>query len=162
MMNFKKELMVVECVNISAWYRKVRENDSKLKGLSVKTLWALKKNMKKIDDIAANFEEFRNSLEDKLKADYFNDEKSEPAKFLDNDGKEVEGLKVKEEYLEDYQKELNSLNGEINGLLMSKEEVVLNAIDIESEIENMDSTDITMEDLDMLSIFEKTEDEEEA
>lgn len=157
METFKKELMVAECVNVSAWYRKVRENSTKLNGLSVKTLWSLKKNMKKIDEISNNFTEFRNSLEDKLKADYFNDEKSEPSKFLNENGQEVEGLKVKDEYLNEYQEELNSLNNQINDLLISKEEIVLNAIDIESEIENMSSSEITMDDLDMLSVFENEE-----
>lgn len=157
METFKKELMVAECVNVSAWYKNVRENSTKLNGLSVKTLWSLKKNMKKIDEISNNFTEFRNSLEDKLKADYFNDEKSEPSKFLNENGQEVEGLKVKDEYLNEYQEELNSLNNQINDLLISKEEIVLNAIDIESEIENMSSSEITMDDLDMLSVFENEE-----
>ncbi len=157
METFKKELMVAECVNVSAWYKNVRENSTKLNGLSVKTLWSLKKNMKKIDEISNNFTEFRNGLEDKLKADYFNDEKSEPSKFLNENGQEVEGLKVKDEYLNEYQEELNSLNNQINDLLISKEEIVLNAIDIESEIENMSSSEITMDDLDMLSVFENEE-----
>lgn len=160
MENFKKELMVVECVNISAWYKGIKDT-TKLNGLSVKALWALRKNMKKIDDIAVNFEEFRNGLEEKIRTDYFNDEKSEPSKFKNENGEEVEGLKVKAEYLEDYQKELSDLNGQINNLLMSKEEVVLNVIDIEKEIENMDSTEITIDDLDVLSVFEKEENEEE-
>ena len=157
METFKKELMVAECVNVSAWYKNIRENSTKLNGLTVKTLWSLKKNMKKIDEISSNFAEFRNSLEDKLKADYFNDEKSEPSKFLNENGQEVEGLKVKDEYLNEYQEELNSLNNQINDLLISKEEIVLNAIDIESEIENMSSSEITMDDLDMLSVFENEE-----
>lgn len=157
METFKKELMVAECVNVSAWYKNIRENSTKLNGLTVKTLWSLKKNMKKIDEISSNFAEFRNGLEDKLKADYFNDEKSEPSKFLNENGQEVEGLKVKDEYLNEYQEELNSLNNQINDLLISKEEIVLNAINIENELENMDSSEITMDDLDMLSIFENEE-----
>ena len=43
-----KELLVMECININGWYNKVRADKNKLNGLSVSTLWALRKNMKKI------------------------------------------------------------------------------------------------------------------
>ena len=160
MKTFERDLMVVECVNISAWYKKVREDSNKFNGFSVQTLWALKKNMKKIDEIANNFEEFKSGLEDKLKEDYFNEEKSEPNKFVDQNGQEVEGRKIKEDFIEEYQTEVNKLNTQINEVLYSKETLNLNEINIDNEIENMgNNTNITIDDLDILSAFENEEED---
>ena len=43
-----KELLVMECININGWYNQVRADKNKLNGLSVPTLWALRKNMKNL------------------------------------------------------------------------------------------------------------------
>lgn len=80
-----KEFLVLECININAWYNTIRSN-KKLNGLSVPTLWALKKNMSKINDVVTNFNEFKESLESELKENYFNDEKSETTTITNDDG----------------------------------------------------------------------------
>lgn len=155
MRTFEKELMVAECVNLSAWYKAIRDDKTKLNGLSVQFLWALKKNMKKVDEVTISFEEFRNGLEEQLKKDYFNEEKSEPTKFTDENGKEVEGRKIKQKYFDDYQNELNSLNTQISDLLATKEKLTFTDMNIEDEIEQIDSRNITIDDLDMFSAFEE-------
>ena len=111
--------------------------------------------MKKVDEVTINFEEFRNGLEEQLKKDYFNEEKSEPTKFTDESGKEVEGRKIKQEYFDDYQNELNSLNTQISDLLATKEKLTFTDMNIEGEIEQIDSRNITIDDLDMFSAFEE-------
>ena len=54
-----KKLLVIECLNINDWYNKVRNDKNKLNGLSVSTLWALRKNMKKIAETVDSFNEFK-------------------------------------------------------------------------------------------------------
>ena len=115
-----KEFLVLECININAWYNTIR-NNKKLNGLSVPTLWALKKNMSKINDVVTNFNEFKESLESELKENYFNDEKSETTIITNDDGTTSQVQKVKNEYINEYQKEVSRLNGKLNDLAMTKE-----------------------------------------
>ena len=128
-----KEFLVLECININAWYNTIRSN-KKLNGLSVPTLWALKKNMSKINDVVTNFNEFKESLESELKENYFNDEKSETTTITNDDGTTSQVQKVKDEYINEYQEEVNRLNGKLNDLAMTKETFDFSPIDMDKEI----------------------------
>lgn len=153
-----KELLVMECININGWYNQVRQDKNKLNGLSVKTLWALRKNMKKIAEVADYFKEFKEGLEQEIKDDFFNSEKSEETVVKDNEGNETPAQKVKDEYLQDYQTRINEINGKLNELVLTKEEFDFTPIDIESEIERLDTDcNLNMDDLDILSVFEQNE-----
>ena len=153
-----KELLVMECININGWYDQVRQDKKKLNGLSVKTLWALRKNMKKIAEVADYFKEFKEGLEQEIKDDFFNSEKSEETVVKDNEGNETPAQKVKDEYLQDYQARINEINGKLNELVLTKEEFDFTPIDIESEIERLDTDcNLNMDDLDILSVFEQNE-----
>ena len=152
-----KEFLVLECININAWYNTIRSN-KKLNGLSVPTLWALKKNMSKINDVVTNFNEFKESLESELKENYFNDEKSETTTITNDDGTTSQIQKVKDEYINEYQEEVNRLNGKLNDLAMTKETFDFSPIDMDKEIERIgESCSLDMDDLDMLSAFEDDE-----
>ena len=152
-----KEFLVLECININAWYNTIRSN-KKLNGLSVPTLWALKKNMSKINDVVTNFNEFKESLESELKESYFNDEKSETTTITNDDGTTSQIQKVKDEYINEYQEEVNRLNGKLNDLAMTKETFDFSPIDMDKEIERIgESCSLDMDDLDMLSAFEDDE-----
>ncbi len=152
-----KEFLVLECININAWYNTIRSN-KKLNGLSVPTLWALKKNMSKINDVVTNFNEFKESLESELKENYFNDEKSETTTITNDDGTTSQVQKVKDEYINEYQEEVNRLNGKLNDLAMTKETFDFSPIDMDKEIERIgESCSLDMDDLDMLSAFEDDE-----
>lgn len=153
-----KELLVMECININGWYNQVRQDKNKLNGLSVKTLWALRKNMKKIAEVADYFKEFKEGLEQEIKDDFFNSEKSEETVVKDNEGNETPAQKVKDEYLQDYQTRINEINGKLNELVLTKEEFDFTPIDIESEVERLDTDcNLNMDDLDILSVFEQNE-----
>ena len=153
-----KELLVMECININGWYDQIRQDKKKLNGLSVKTLWALRKNMKKIAEVADYFKEFKEGLEQEIKDDFFNSEKSEETVVKDNEGNETPAQKVKDEYLQDYQTRINEINGKLNELVLTKEEFDFTPIDIESEIERLDTDcNLNMDDLDILSVFEQNE-----
>lgn len=152
-----KEFLVLECININAWYNTIR-NNKKLNGLSVPTLWALKKNMSKINDVVTNFNEFKESLESELKENYFNEEKSETTTITNDDGTTSQVQKVKDEYINEYQEEVNRLNGKLNDLAMTKETFDFSPIDMDKEIERIgESCNLDMDDLDMLSAFEDDE-----
>ena len=155
-----KELLVMECININGWYNKVRADKNKLNGLSVSTLWALRKNMKKITETVDSFNELKASLEKELQEEFFNDEKSEETVVKGSNGEDTPARKVKDEYFGDYQKKINELNSKLNELALTKESYDFSAIDMDKEVERLNTDcNLDMDDLDILSIFEQNEKE---
>lgn len=153
-----KELLVMECININGWYNKVRADKNKLNGLSVPTLWALRKNMKKIAETVESFNELKASLENELQEEFFNDEKSEETTVKGDNGENTPARKVKDEYFNAYQSKINELNGKLNELAITKESYEFTPIDMEKEIERLNADcNLDMDDLDMLSVFEQNE-----
>ena len=153
-----KKLLVMECININGWYNKIRADKNKLNGLSVSTLWALRKNMKKIAETVDFFNELKASLENELQEEFFNDEKSEEVTVKGENGEDTPARKVKNEYFNDYQKKINELNRKLNELAITKESYDFTSIDMDKEIERLNiDCNLDMDDLDMLSIFEQNE-----
>ena len=153
-----KELLVMECININGWYNQVRTDKNKLHGLSVPTLWALRKNMKKIAETVDSFNELKASLENELQEEFFNDEKSEETIVKGTNGEDTPARKVKDEYFDAYQNKINELNGKLNELAITKESYEFTPIDMEKEIERLNTDcNLDMDDLDMLSVFEQNE-----
>ena len=151
-----KELLVMECININGWYNQVRTDKNKLNGLSVPTLWALRKNMKKIAETVDSFNELKASLENELQEEFFNDEKSEETTVKGRNGEDTPARKVKDEYFDAYQNKINELNGKLNELAITKESYEFTPIDMEKEIERLNTDcNLDMDDLDMLSVFEQ-------
>ena len=150
-----KTIPMIAAVNEVAWY--VQEKDT-LSVLSVKARWNLKKNMKELDNIASQFHEFKTNLEEELRAKYTTDEKSNETVLEDGNI----GRKVKDEYLEDYQKDVEEMNAKVSELLYEDEEVNLYVIDMDEEVERMaDDADLSDAAMDMLSLFEDIEGETE-
>ena len=153
-----KELLVMECININGWYNKVRADKNKLNGLSVSTLWALRKNMKKIAETVDSFNELKSSLENELQEEFFNDEKSEETVVKGSNGEDTPARKVKDEFFGEYQKKINELNSKLNELALTKESYDFSAIDMDKEVERLNTDcNLDMDDLDILSIFEQNE-----
>ena len=153
-----KELLVMECININGWYNQVRADKNKLNGLSVPTLWALRKNMKKIAETVDSFNELKASLENELQEEFFNDEKSEETIVKGDNGEETPARKVKDEFFNAYQNKIKELNGKLNELAVTKESFEFTPINMENEIERINvDCNLDMDDLDMLSIFEQNE-----
>lgn len=153
-----KELLVMECININGWYNKVRADKNKLNGLSVSTLWALRKNMKKIAETVDSFNELKASLENELQEEFFNEEKSEEVTVKGENGEDTPARKVKDEYFTAYQKKINELNGKLNELAITKENFEFTPINMENEIERLNTDcNLNMDDLDILSVFEQNE-----
>ena len=153
-----KELLVMECININGWYNKIRADKNKLNGLSVSTLWALRKNMKKIAETVDSFNELKASLENELQEEFFNNEKSEEVTVKGENGEDTPARKVKDEYFTAYQKKINELNGKLNELAITKENFEFTPINMENEIERLNTDcNLNMDDLDILSVFEQNE-----
>ena len=150
-----KELLVMECININGWYNSIRADKNKLNGLSVSTLWALRKNMKKIAETVDSFNELKTSLENELQEEFFNDEKSEETVVKGSNGEDTPARKVKDEYFDAYQNKIKELNGKLNELAITKESFEFTPINMENEIERLNTDcNLNMDDLDMLSVFE--------
>lgn len=153
-----KELLVMECININGWYNQIRADKNKLNGLSVSTLWALRKNMKKIAETVDSFNELKASLENELQEEFFNDEKSEETIVKGDNGENTPARKIKDEYFNAYQNKIRELNGKLNELAITKESFEFTPIDMEKEIERLNTDcNLNMDDLDMLSVFEQNE-----
>lgn len=150
-----KTIPMIAAVNEVAWY--IQEKDT-LSVLSVKARWNLKKNMKELDNIASQFHEFKTNLEEELRAKYTTDEMSNETVLEDGNI----GRKVKDEYFEDYQKDVEEMNAKVSELLYEDEEVNLYVIDMDDEVERMaDDADLSDAAMDMLSLFEDIEGETE-
>lgn len=115
-----KTIPMIAAVNEVAWYEK--EKDS-ISVLSVKARWNLKKNIKKLDELASQFREFKENLEADLRTQYTTEEKSVEAEIDDGNGNKVPGRRVKEEYFEEYQNAVNEMNIKMVELLNEEEEI---------------------------------------
>lgn len=147
-----KTIPMIAAINETAWYMQEKET---LGALSVKARWNLKKNIKELDVLASQFQEFKNGLEEELRAKYTTDEKSIEAEVDDGVGNKVPGRKVKDEFIKDYQNDVNEMNTKINELLYEEEEVNLYTINMDAEIERMsDDAELSDAAMDMLSLFE--------
>jgi hypothetical protein len=167
MRTVKKELAVFECLNISSFMKDIRENSdkkNKLDGMSVRALWNIKKTMQNIDAVSNRFNEMKEQLETEVRNKYSTDEYSteEIVPVKDSSGNDVEQKvrKIKDEYLSEYRKAIDEVNQKLRELLVDKEEVDVAWIDLDSEVENLHN--LTLDDLDILSVFEKEETVEDA
>ena len=143
---------MIAAVNEVAWYE--QEKDS-LSVLSVKARWNLKKNMKALGELAQQFNEFRDNIQGELRERYTTDEMSDEAEVDDGNGNKVPGRKVKDEYLEEYNRDVNEMNAKLVDLLNEMEDVDLYYIDMDAEVENLpDGAELSDAAMDMLSLFD--------
>lgn len=167
---FKKELYLLEMQNIVAFFNK--EKDGHLKDLPIKDQWKLLSAIKQIQPKVQEFEEFRNKLNDDLQKEYFGEEseKSEETQIpqtdengeniLDADGNVVmqDARKVKDEYIDEFQTKVNSLNEELQKLLVEKTEFEFKGFNLDEIVENLpNDSKITLDDINMISFLDESE-----
>ena len=160
----KKELSLVEVINIVTWANKLGED--KLGKLDFKILWNLKKVNGKFAVEAQEFEDMRKEELQKIQDKYFNDERSheysEP--ILDAEGNEVKDengvvqtrmmRKVNDEFMDEYRADIDELNKKIEEVLMEKSTYEYNSSNIDEFVENIDNPEpLTFHDLEMLDAF---------
>ena len=157
----KKNLYVLEAVNCVAFYNQLVNNKETMNKLPLKIKWALKRAIEKINVDAKAYEEFRDAELQKIRDVYFDethadktmvpelDEAGNPA--VDDEGNEImkEGLQVKDEYLEEYQKAIEELNARLNDILKEQNTYEYNGINIDDYIDTIDES-IGFDTLDMI------------
>lgn len=155
-----KTLMTIEIINIVAFLNNAIET-KKIDELGVKFRWAIKKSMKELVEVDNKFRELKEELESGLKEEFFmNDEKSELTTITQKgeDGQDVpiEVKKVKDNYMDEYNRRLDEINGKLREVLYDTNDVTISVVDVDSEIEKLsDDTAFTFEDLEMLSVFDR-------
>lgn len=148
--------MKIKITNIIAvseinWYN----NQEELKNLPLKTQWAIRKNMKVLEPISKEFMNFRQELEEKKTNEWFVEGNGKCKKITDDEGNEI--LQILDEYMDEFTAYNDSLNQQINEIAFEEVEVEVDGIDLDEIVNYIDENDLklNMDDIDMLSIFEK-------
>ena len=158
-----KELNItnLEALNIVAWYKQLSE-DAKNE-IPFKIRWALKRAIAKFEPTATDFDKFREEELGKIQNEFFNEEKSYEAMLpkLDANGNEekdedgnvltVEGRKIKEEYMQEYNNEIAALNKKLNEILMEKSTYEFNGVAMDDYVDELENaTHLKFNDIEML------------
>lgn len=150
-----KTIINLIAINEEAWYTR-DDTQEKLKALPLKLQWRIRKNMKPLEIIAKEFKDFRTELEQKRNLEWFLEGNGKCKKITQENGEEV--LQILDDCLDDFRKYEEDLNRQINEVIQEEATIEYTPIDLEEIIELVDSMEdmaFTMDDLDMLSIFEK-------
>ena len=151
-----KTIPVIAALNETSWYEK---NSEEVKNLSATARLALKRNMRILSEMASEFRELQQELNQELQNKYSTDQKSIETEIEDAEGNKQPGRKVKDEFIKEYQKDVAESNSKLDELLRDEDEVELYVIDLDAEIERIDEKDLNISDeaLDMLSLYESDE-----
>ena len=148
--------MKIKITNIIAvseinWYN----NQDELKNLPLKTQWAIRKNMKVLEPISKEFMNFRQELEEKKTNEWFIEGNGKCKKITDDEGNEI--LQILDEYMDEFTAYNDNLNQQINEIAFEEVEIEVDGIDLDEIVNYIDENDLklNMDDIDMLSIFEK-------
>lgn len=145
----KKVLTTLEVLNICAWYKQARENEKKpLNSLPLKVQWTLKKNITAMTPTADNFTNLQKEAEDDLRARYMGDDKS----YADKDEQGQDIRKIKDEWMDEFQKEVMDMNTKLNDILSETVEIELAPINIDKLLDEIGDkeTSLSVEDLEIL------------
>lgn len=157
----KKTLTTLDTIAIVKWNAEL--TDDKKLAIPMKVRFHLKKAISKMQSNVELFDTFRNEELRKIQSNYINSQKTTEVteNVVDNDGNPVlddNGLqltetvyKINDEYMKDYQAEIDDLNNRLNEMLMKTNTYEYNGVNIENMVDNLpENTPLTFEDLDML------------
>ena len=152
----KKNVYLVVALNEISWYTKddVRERLSKL---PLSYQYTIRKNMKPLARMCDEFNSFKAEQEQVLRDQWFDEEHSEETKTADENGNEIPARKIKDKYFPKYEKEIKKLNEQLEKLLIEQEEVNFITVNLDNLVDAAGDNSITMDDLDMISLFEEAE-----
>jgi len=148
----KKDLYVVEAVNCVAFYNQLINDKETMDKLPLKIKWNLKRAIDKIKDDVKSYEEFRDGELQKIRDVYFDEVHANKTMLpeldaagnpvVDDDGNEVmkDGLQVKDEYLEEYQKAITDLNARLDEILKEQNTYEYNGVNIDDYIDTIDES----------------------
>lgn len=163
----KKIFKNIEAINIVAYVNQMSKE--KADELPLKFRWNLKKNIDKLRPIAEAYENFRNEQVQKIQTKWFDEEHSEEfmqtklddegKPIVDADGNEVTEpmRKIKEEFMEDYTKDVNELNAKLNEIAYEDNEVEISTVDFDAFIDALpEESKIDFDDITMLSFQDES------
>lgn len=153
-----KNIQVIACVNEIAYYNN-EETKEKFNKLPLKTQWTIRKNMKELEKYSQEFESFRNDLITKRNEEWFVEGNGKCEKYTqkNENGEDIEMLRIVPEYMDEYNEYETKMNLELQEILKETNEVTFTGINLDDFIEQADGTGITMDDVDMISLFEESE-----
>lgn len=149
-----KIFTTIDIVTICAWYKACREKEEQpLNNLPLKIQWILKKNITTLQPIAENFLSFRDENEKNVQMKYADDEHS----YEDVDENNQAVRKIRDEYQEQFQNDLNEINNKLNEIAMEQNEVEIEFLNIESLIEELpEHSTLTIDDLEILNFMDNS------
>lgn len=141
-------MKTIDAITIVEWYVK-EETQKRLQTLPIKEQWVIRKNLKALESIVQNFNNFRNDLAQKRNEEWFNEKDGKCYKTKTDQGKDV--LQIKDEYKDDLKAYDDKVNTEIFNILEENIDTNLTAINIDNLIEAVDNNcKIELIDLEML------------
>lgn len=161
----KKTFTMHEVLNIAGFYAQLNNEENKAKAdeIGVKVRWALKKAVSTMASDVKQFEEFRDSEVQKIREEFFSEEKSHTVERpeLDENGDQKldeEGnvlmqsvQEVKPEYIDDYKKAIDTLNESLSEIAREEHTYEYGGISMDAFIEKLpDNTVLTFDDLNLL------------
>lgn len=159
----KKTFSVAEILNIISFYQHINADENKAKEIGTKIRWALKKAISTMTDDAKNFEEFRTNEIDKIRNEFFTDEKSkevvtpklnkdgEPE--LDDEGNQLTETvrEVNPEFKDDYDKAIKELNDSLTEIASEEHEYEYKGVNMDDFVDSLsNNTSLTFEELSVL------------
>lgn len=158
----KKNIMMIQAVNFVSYYNN-EETKKRLSSLPLKLQWTIRKNVKEISKLSKEFEDFRTDLLQKRNEEWFVEGNGKCEKFTEkiSNGEEREMLRITNEYIDEYKTYEKEINNQLEDILKEMNEITYTPIDLDDFVEKAEGTDITMDDVDMISMFEDEEKEDE-
>lgn len=165
----KKNIMTAAVINVVGYFNNSDQEElkKKMECLPTKMRWYLRKNLNAFSAVAKEFEDFRNDLVKELQEKWFSDEYSEEFvqtktdeegnPVLDEKGAEVTETmrKIKDEYMDDYEKAVAEVNKKLTEIAGEVNEVTISPIDVDAFVETLpDDSPIDIDFLDVMSIFQ--------
>lgn len=152
-MNTKEiELTTAEVVNIVSFFNQEIENQKEndaafFNSLPNLLLWKFRRNIKALLPTFQEFETVRENLQLELQEKWFVEEYTEPIEDDENDV-----VRIKDEYLGEYQQAVNEANLKLNEILMDKAAYTIQTMNVNAEIEDH-INDIDSKDFDKIEML---------
>lgn len=146
MKTVEKTLLTIEALNLLGWAEQENGFIATVK-LPMKLMWNLKDNISALIEIREKFNDFNKKIEEK----YGDDAHSFDAEEIDNNGQTQKMRRVKDEYLEEFNKERNEI-------FTTENKIKVKVFDIE----DFGDIEVGVQDMSMLSFFIADDSEEEA
>ena len=163
----KKNFKNIEVLNIVGFINQMPKE--KADELPLKFRWNLKKNIDKLSPIAESYENFRDEQVRELQAKWFDEEHSEEIAQpkigadgkpeVDENGDEIteQARRIKDEFMDDYRKEVSEINSKLNEIAYEDNEVEIITADFDALIDALpEDSKVGFDDISMLSFMDTT------